>query len=97
MLSQDIETENFYIYDCKTKKADETIKVLPSLNQTITGIERSHRNMSGDLKPENFAMAKHFPTLWSALYLLYIRDFEVLYEHDKVSIFGLVSYDTVND
>ena len=53
--------------------------------------------MSGDLKPETFALAKHFPTLWSALYLLYIREFEVLYEHDKVSIFGLVSYDTVND
>ena len=42
-------------------------------------------------------MSKHFPKLWGMLYLLYVREFEVLYEHDKVSIFGLVTYDTVND
>ena len=42
-------------------------------------------------------MGKHFPTFWSMLFILYNREFEVLYEHDKVSIFGLVSYDTVND
>ena len=95
-LSEDFEAENFYLYD-KTKKGADTIKVYPRLNQAVVGIEREHRNSSGDLNPVDFAMAKNFPKLWSMLYLLYVREFEVLYEHDKVSIFGLVTYDTVND
>ena len=96
-LSEDIEAENFYLYDKNTKNIRDTIKVYPRLNQAVVGIDREHRNSSGDLNPLDFAMSKHFPKLWGMLYLLYVREFEVLYEHDKVSIFGLVTYDTVND
>ena len=96
-MHEDMEASNFYIYDNVTKKLEDTIKVYPKLNKEVVNFERKLRNKSGDNQDEYKFLAKHFPTFWSMLFILYNREFEVLYEHDKVTIFGLVSYDTVND
>ena len=83
-LKQEMETENFYMYDTKTIDKD-VIKVYPSLNTTVTGLSRYMRNVVKDTSLFGIALA------------VYNRECEMLYEGDEVSIFGKVVYNVKND
>ena len=84
-MRRELETENFYLYDKKTKSPEDVIKVFPSLSSKVSGVKRKVRNTVTDT------------TIFGIVMAIYNRECEMIYEGDKISIFGKLTYDMKND
>jgi len=88
----DMEAQNFFLADPTEVDAKNTIKVYPSL-QTKTDLPKKYR----DCMPESLGITVMKTGFLSSLQFIsayYFRMWQVLYEGDKVSLFGMLTYDT---
>lgn len=91
-LAKDMEAQNFFLADDKKSNVENTIKVYPSL-ETKSDLERTFR----DVQPDTWnitVMKTGFLSSFQFWGTQYFRLWEVLYEGDKLTLFGVLTYDT---
>lgn len=91
-IGKDMEAQNFFLADDKKDNVENTIKVYPSL-ETKSDLPRTYRDVQPDvfnitLMKTGFLSSIQF---WGAQYF---RLWEVLYEGDKLTLFGVLTYDS---
>ena len=90
-LSKDMEAQNFFLADPNKDNAESTIKIYPALD-VKSDLPRKYR----DVAPEELSITEMRTGFLSSLQFfgaLYFRMWEVLYEGDKISLFGILTYD----
>ena len=91
-MAQDMEAQNFFLADPSKDDVKNTIKVYPALDAK-SDLPRKFRDaqpseMGINVMKTGFLSSVQF---WGAQYF---RLWEVVYEGDKVSLFGVLTYDT---
>ena len=90
-LAQDMEAQNFFLADPEKNDVENTIKVYPSL-KSMTDFERKFR----DCQPAAYGKTEMNQGFFSSVQFWgcqYFRLWEVLYEGDKLTLFGVLTYD----
>ena len=87
-----MEAQNFFIVDDQKDTIENTIKVYPSL-ETKSDLPRNYRDVQHDVMNISVMKTGFLSSIqfWGAQYF---RLWEVLYEGDKFTLFGVLTYDT---
>ena len=94
-LATDMEAQNFFLADPEKNDLKSTIKVYPSL-ESHSDLERQYR----DVQPKSLgitAMKTGFLSSFQFWGAQYFRMWEVVYEGDRLTLFGTLTYDTNTD
>ena len=91
-IAKDMEAQNFFIVDDQKDTIENTIKVYPSL-ETKSDLPRNYRDVQHDVMNISVMKTGFLSSIqfWGAQYF---RLWEVLYEGDKFTLFGVLTYDT---
>ena len=90
-VHQDIESENFYLFDKEKKGKPELIKVFPSKKAIVVGVDKTERRRS-----EMTDVMEGLFGIGAFARVLYTQQWQVVYEGQTISLFGKLKYDIEN-